>query len=241
MSERKASGLPFDSKDPAEKAIWSALSDLPEESPSTNLRRGFYRKLDNASSESWLNKLREGLGFGSNTGWLTAAACVLLGFGIGSVEDGALSGGSQGSDTERLALLEDNVELLNRELIIARLEDADSGKRLKGVFDARATVRTDQQIAQALLVRATVDRVPSIRSAAIDVLGANLTNTGVGAELMHLLAQSESPTVQLALVDVVLRYGTREQLEQLLSLAEAGLLHPDIIRHVMNALGSNKA
>lgn len=238
MSERHSSDLPFDSEDPSEKALWAALRDLPEETPSADLRRGFYRDLDAASRETLLGRLREQLGLGSNRGWLTAIACVLLGVVIASglnVGDDLLPAG----DGERLAMLEENVDMLNRELIISRLEDADAGRRLKGVFDARSAL-SDQQVVQALLTRATGDRVSSIRSAAIEVLGTNLSNTGIAEELMQLLRETESPTVQLALVDMILRNGSVEQQEELQKLAEAGRLHPDLVRHVMNFLGSSE-
>jgi hypothetical protein len=55
---------------------------------------------------------------------------------------------------------------------------------------------------------------------------------------MALLEGAESPIVQLALADLVLRHGDRPQVRQLQSLADAGRLHPDIVRHVNNALGS---
>ena len=54
---------------------------------------------------------------------------------------------------------------------------------------------------------------------------------------MNLLANVESPLVQLSLVDVVLRNGSNDQLEQLRALASDDQLHPDVVRHVNNSLG----
>ncbi|MCH9695109.1 MAG: hypothetical protein K0U72_11430 [Gammaproteobacteria bacterium] len=236
MSDRNQNNLPFESDDRAEQKLWSNLRELPEESPSADLRRGFYKALDDASSDSFVNRFRQWLGFGSNTGWLTAAACTVLGFGIANVLHDTSS-----ADPDRLAMLEENVQLLNRELILDRLEDPSAGTRLKGVFDASAAANTDEQIVRALLQRATADRVPSIRTAAIDALGPNLSTASVGDELMSLLENSDSPTVQLALVDLVLRNGTGQQLQKLLELAHGNRLHPDLVRHVMKALGSETA
>lgn len=236
MSDRNKSSLPFEGGDAEEQALWSALDELPVESPPASLRRDFYRALDHASNESWWVRLGGLLGFGSNTGWLTAAACLLAGFGIAGLLDDQGSGG----EDVRLAMLEENVATLNRQLILDRLLDADAGVRLKGVFDARNAVE-DEEIVRALLQRASADRVPSVRSAAIDILGARLPAAGVGDELMRLLEHTESPTVQLALVDMLLRNGSRSQLDQLLALAREDRLHPDIARHVTNSLGSERA
>ncbi len=60
----------------------------------------------------------------------------------------------------------------------------------------------------------------------------------LGDELMRLLESADSPIVQLALTDLVLRNGNQAQLDQLLYLANEERLHPDLIRHVKKALRS---
>lgn len=235
MSDRSKSNLPFETDDLAEASLWASLEDLPAGEPSANLRRSFHNALDDASTETLMMRLGRWLGFGSNIGWLTATACAVLGFAIaGVLED------TDEPRLNRLAALEDNVAMLNRELIINRLENASANQRLKGVFDARSFVADDSEVARALLMRAVEDHVPSVRSAAIDALGPSLSSSEVGAELMRLLVSAESPIVQLALVDLVLRNGNREQLDRLLELASAGHLHADLIPHVMSYLGSEQ-
>ena len=50
MSENKYSQLPFNSEDDAEQALWTALRDIPRDAPSADMRRDFYRQLDDAAS-----------------------------------------------------------------------------------------------------------------------------------------------------------------------------------------------
>ena len=232
MSDRNQNDLPFESEDSAEQDLWAALRNLPREAPSADLRRGFYAALDDAANESMLDRVRQWLGITGNAGWATAAAFGVLGF--------ALAGGftPEQPGADRMAALEENVAMLNRELILDRLADANASKRLKGVFDARGAAANDEQITRALLMLATDDRVQSVRTAAIDALGPSMSRAEIGDELMSLLAQAESPTVQLALVNLVLRNGTVEQLGLLLDMAEQGRLHPDLTDHVRNSLGS---
>jgi hypothetical protein len=63
----------------------------------------------------------------------------------------------------------------------------------------------------------------------------------VGDELMAQLERAESPLVQLALVDLVLRHGNAGQVEQLVKLAEQGALHPDLAQHVKSVVWRNRA
>ena len=53
---------------------------------------------------------------------------------------------------------------------------------------------------------------------------------------MEMLQNAESPLLQKALVDLVLRHGSRLQISELQRLADDGLLHPDIAKHVLNSL-----
>ena len=237
MPDRKPSSLPFESAEASEQQLWDALGDLPREAPSADLRRGFYQNLEHAGRTRFSERLRQWLGLAGNGGWVTAAACVLLGFGLArSLGPEAATPVAAPPEANRLAALEENVALLNRELVLNRLQASVAGTRLQGVMDASTLVNNDPRVAQALLVRATEDRSSSVRSAAVDALAPQLADEAVGQELMTLLEQTESPLVQYTLVDLVLRYGTAAQLRTLAGLAADDRLHPDLARHVRQSV-----
>jgi hypothetical protein len=227
MSEKKSFNITFESDDPVEQQLWSALEALPREAPSADLRRSFYRELERTMTTGWPERIQSWLGLSSGRGWLTAAASILIGIGVAQLQLG-----TENVEPTRLTALEENIALLNRELILDRLDDAAAGQRLRGVIDARDFVEDDLEIARALLARATEDRVQSVRSAAIGALGPSLSSTSVGQELMNLLESTKSPLVQLALVDLVLRNGNKSQLDYLLQLTNSDKLHPDLIKHI---------
>ena len=89
MSEKKVSGLPLESDDVAENELWRALAEIETEQPSARLRQGFYSRLEHAGRRTMLGQLRDALGFSGNAGWLTAAACLLIGVTAGQLADGA--------------------------------------------------------------------------------------------------------------------------------------------------------
>ena len=232
MSDRQRNDLPFDSEDPSEQALWNALENLPRDEPMPGMRRDFYRQLEQASIDSPAARVRQWLGFSGNGGWVTAAVCVIVGVTIGQLWNAPAA-----PDAGRLETLENNIALLNRELILDRLQDTSASQRLRAVIDAAYLAGDDTEITRALMVRASEDRVDAVRTAAIDALGPSLNEATVGNELMRLLESAESPLVQLSLVEVVLRNGNRTQLALLKALADQEQLHPDVIRHVNNSLG----
>ncbi len=230
MRDKNSTGVPIEFGDPAEERLWRSLGDLPDANPSAALRDRFYRELEAASTPA-LTRLERWLGFDRRAGWITAAATLLVGIGVGQ----AISTHTQ-TDPGALASLEAQVTMLNKNLILDRLESTSPTKRLRGIIDAVHVVDSDDQIASALLQRAIDDRVLSVRSAAIDALGPQVKSPAVGDELMGLLESADSPLVQLALVDLVLRHGSGEQRRQLLRLAEEGRLHADLIDHVLSSI-----
>jgi hypothetical protein len=236
MSEKNTTGVPFDSEDALEQDLWTALAEMPQETPSPQLRREFYRKLDEESAAPWYERLRNVLGFSGNAGWATASVCLLIGLVLSP-----LLRDSDSTDQAALVTLELQVATLNRNLILDRLDSASASVRLRGVIDAVGVAEEDPEVARALLARATDDSVFSIRSAAIDALGTQLTTPAVGDELMHLLQNAQSPLVQLALVDLVLRHGSAAQLDQLVQLAEMNRLHADLVQHVLTSTQRDRA
>jgi hypothetical protein len=232
MSDTRKPGLPFSSEEAAENRLWDELGAIESEEPSASMRRDFYAKLEKASRPTLISKLKDMLGFSGNAGWVTAAACLLVGLLTGQMLD--VDGDD--SSTDRLAALEQNVTMLNRTLILDRLENDSAGKRLQGVLDAAYLADDDAEIANALLQRATRERVHSVRAAAIDALGRQLGAPSIGKHIMDSIVEADSPIVQLALIDMVLRNGNQQQLDELLKLAEDGVLYPDLSRHVLTSL-----
>jgi hypothetical protein len=233
MSEKHRNGVPFESEDAGEQQLWRDLEQLPQEAPSPRLRRRFYDELEHADRR--LHRRRRWLGWITAPGLAAAIGCLFVGVTIG-----LLLRNSSAPQRAELTQLQQQVAMLNRNLVLDRLENDSASKRLLGVMEASDLAEHDPEIRRALLERAVDDRVHSVRSAAIDALGPRLGTPAVGDELMASLEKAESPLVQLALADLVLRYGNPTQLEQLLRLSERGLLHPDVAKHVKSSVSRNR-
>lgn len=239
MSEKPTSGkpikgVPFESDDAHEQQLWSELGDLPQDAPSPQLRRRFYAELEHADRR--LHRRRQWFGLFGAPGLAAAVGCVFVGVVIGLL----LRSSQPAADRTELAQLQQQVAILNRNLVLDRLENDSPSKRLLGVIEASDLAEHDPEVSRALLERAVDDRVHSVRSAAIDAIGPRLGTPSVGDELMASLEKAESPLVQLALADLVLRYGDPKQLEQLVRLSERGSLHPDVAKHVKSSVERNR-
>jgi hypothetical protein len=232
MSDKRKSGVPFESDDAAEQQLWSELESLPQEAPSQRLRRRFYHELEHVDRR--LHRRRRWLGWITAPTLVAAMGCLFVGVMIG-----LLLRNQPAAQRTELAQLQQQVAILNRNLVLDRLGNDSASKRLLGVIEASDLAGRDPEVTRALLERAVDDRVHSVRSAAIDAIGPRLGTPAVGDELMGSLEKAGSPLVQLALADLVLRYGNPNQLEQLLGLSDRGLLHPDVAKHVKASVSRN--
>ncbi|HEY7640095.1 MAG TPA: hypothetical protein VH814_10250 [Steroidobacteraceae bacterium] len=233
MSDKRKSGVPFESEDAGEQKLWRELEDLPQEAPSQRLRRRFYDELEHADQR--LHRRRRWLDLFTAPALAAATACVFVGVIIG-----VLLRSPSAPEHAELAQLQQQVAILNRNLVLDRLDNDSASKRLLGVIEASDLAGRDPEVMRALLERAVDDRVHSVRTAAIDAIGPRVGTPAVGDELMASLEKAESPLVQLALADLVLRYGNQQQLEQLLQLSERGKLHPDVAQHVKSSVSRNR-
>ena len=234
MSEKRKSGVPFESDDAGEQQLWSDLGEMPQDAPSQQLRRRFYDELEHADRR--MHRRRKWLGLFGAPGLVAAIGCLFVGVVIGLL----LRSSPPAADRSELAQLQQQVAILNRNLVLDRLENDSPSKRLLGVIEASDLAEHDPEVRRALLERAVDDRVHSVRSAAIDAIGPRLGSPAVGDELMASLEKAESPLVQLALADLVLRYGNPQQLEQLVKLSDSGSLHPDVAKHVKSSVARNR-
>src|SRR5690606_17623613 len=100
MADQTPSGLTDEFEDASERALWKALGETGLEEPAPRLRRNFYLRLERATHRTPLERMREALGLRGNTGWVTAAACLLVGLGVGQ-----LAADRGADDGERLAAL----------------------------------------------------------------------------------------------------------------------------------------
>ena len=233
MSEKRKGGVPFESDDAAEQQLWSDLENLPQDAPSQRLRRKFYDELEHADRR--MHHRRRLFGWITARGLAAAVGCLFVGVMVG-----LLLRSPPAANHMELAELQQQVAMLNRNLVLDRLDNDSASKRLLGVIEASDLAEHDPEVRRALLERAVDDRVHSVRSAAIDAIGPRVGSPAVGDELMASLEKAQSPLVQLALADLVLRYGNPKQVEQLVQLSERGVLNPDVAQHIKSSVSRNR-
>ena len=203
---------------------------LPDYQPSEQLRQGFYRQLGaHQSKRGWRERLWDRLSWLRQPA-LASAMSLVVGLLIGSH---GFSGG-QDETQQQLQALESQVAGLNSSLAINLMQNAAIGDRLSGI-ELAADLQS-QQVDRALLIRARDDRSQSVRSAALAALGPRINQDEVWQEIESLLVNSQSELVQLAVVDLILRFGSSAQVRHLAQVTQEEKLLPEINQYASSKM-----
>ncbi|MFK8053666.1 MAG: HEAT repeat domain-containing protein [Woeseiaceae bacterium] len=216
--------------DDASNSLFNAIGDLPRQTPDTSLRR---RVMLAAHAEhdklSMADRVRRW--------WLKpqAVAAMISSCAVGLLLGTLIDTGGGKNVNTRVAELETRMQEMDRELVINRLTAGAATDRMSAVLNAASYAANDSLVTGALLRTAVNDPVASVRAAAIAGLGGSIDQPEVGEELLRLLTQYDSTTVQLAIVDVILRHGDGEQIQALEDQAERNTLSEPLNEYVLQA------
>ncbi|MFW6175859.1 MAG: HEAT repeat domain-containing protein [Acidobacteriota bacterium] len=160
---------------------------------------------------------------------------LILGVGIGSLVTGGGPGPGDGpSDIDRLRT---EVRALHELVALSLLDAPSATERLKGVAFGSRMDRPDREVLDALLQAATDDPNVNVRLAAIEALAPVASEPRVLEPLARALPEQDSPSVQVALVDILLASDGETARQAAVSLLEREEVHPDVRRHVQERLG----
>jgi hypothetical protein len=186
--------------------IWHGLERIPQASPSRDLRRRFYEKLEAyqfglAESETarpksgfwetvkaWWSKPALQIGF--------SAAMLAIGFGAGYRVDDR-------RDNSQLSQLRSEVGNMRQLVTLSLLQQQNATDRLRGVTWAYHVEESDTQVLSALLHTINHDSNVNVRLAAVDAIRTFADSPVARRGLVQSIGKQDSPLVQIALIDML--------------------------------------
>jgi len=208
---------------------WTRLGVLALERPSAALSDRFYAMLEAepkkrarpSFAEAWAAlRLRPAVRFGA------ALILVLAGIGGGFLvgSRGAASGGS------RIESLSREVQDMRQSMAETLLQQASSSERIRGVGYMEKVQAPGRRTIDALLQTLDSDPSVNVRLAAADALYLFAGQPGVKEGVIRSLAGQVSPSVQVALIDLLVDMREKRAVEALKLLAGNAKLNPDVRR-----------
>ncbi len=187
--------------------VWNRLGDLALERPRPEMKTRFqdllWANLATSPSRTVVPSWRPAWT------WAAAAALLVCGWVAGRYSPWPSAGQSAGQSNE-VATLRTEVRSLREAVIVSMLRQDSASDRLKGVLTSTTLNRPDADVTSALIDTLHRDTNVNVRLAAVDALKRFSNDQKVRTGFVDGLSSSDSPLVQLALIDALVELRAKQ-------------------------------
>jgi hypothetical protein len=214
------------------RSVWNGLALLPEQKPSAALRAQFYQRLNQLVREGSipvapLSPKSKRFHFASwHLGVLPQMAAGLLIFVLGLYVGRDVL--DNRTHTDEMAQMRSQVQGLREMVALSLLERQSATSRLEGVSWSSQVDQPNSQLISALFTTLDTDSNVNVRLSSIDVLEKFTNNAAVAQSLIDSIKRQDSPLVQIALIDTLVRIRNRAAAEELKKLKTDTQVNPSV-------------
>jgi hypothetical protein len=215
---------------------WTKLGVLPEEQPGPNLRKGFYTMLE--AYREGLNPGKQGLHIFNvlkrffvwpvRPAYRFALTMTILLFGFIAGYFFTSSPNPQYQTFTEVTQLRNQVQQMRQQLAISMLNQQSPSQRLKGITWSSTVENPDKQILETLLRTLNYDPNVNVRLSAVDALYLFSHHPMIKKGLIDSLSNQTSPSVQMALIDLIVEMREKRAANALRQLIQKNKLNPKV-------------
>lgn len=210
----------------ADKQLWESLGRMKVPEPREEMRVNFYAMLDNFkaaeetskpfSFQAWVEKLRDFV----LPQWIVQVAFSLLLVGLGWVigHKTSKSNVSATAYQQQIETLATQVEDMKSTMMLALIENPSATERLRAVGYTSDITHADEKVINALFTTLNNDANVNVRLVALEALTQFAKDAVVREGLVKSLAVQDSPMVQVALADVMVKLQEKGSVKELRKL-----------------------
>jgi hypothetical protein len=221
--------------DDEDKALWEELGNLSTPTPSAESRIRFHAMLDTFQEDAQKENLWDKLVgqwnrvFTPKTSkWAYALLLLIAGAGLGYFSGKY----SPNKNEEAMVASEDKVEKLSTEvqemrevMMLSMLENPMATERLKAVSYTQELNTVDNRVIDALLTTLNFDQNENVRLVTLEALIQLGHNPKVREGLVQSLLHQESPLMQVALADAMVKLQEKRSVKQFKQLLKKNNLN----------------
>lgn len=219
----------------AEMQIWSLLESMPVPEASTDMPVRFNAMLEeykeSAGSKkqpfaNLLSRLQQLWQFQPKMQLAYSIILVVAGVGLGIMFK------NQGADKKEIASLSSQVHEMKEMMMLSLLENPSASERIRGVSYTNEIKGTNKEVIEALLSTLNNDPNVNVRLVTLEALSHYANIPEVREGLVQSIVLQESPLVQSAMADVMLKLQEKKAVQPLKKL----LQQKDLNRAVRNKI-----
>ncbi|MBD2699212.1 HEAT repeat domain-containing protein [Spirosoma sp. BT702] len=218
------------------RQLWQMMGQLPTPEPSPMARIRFQTMLDTyketiadkpeSALDNLLTKFRE---------FFTPKLAVRLAYSVALVGVGILAGywfnhatGPNVAYKQQIDTLSTQVQEMRQMMMLSLLENPAASERLRAVSYTEEINQVDSKVIDALLTTLNNDANVNVRLVTLEALAKLADNPTVREGLVQSITRQDSPLVQSALADVMVKLQEKRSIKPLRQL-----LHDDNTNHMV--------
>ena len=223
--------------------VWQDMATIEAPEPSPAMEDNFNAMLQNykqaAAQQGVWTKLRKGLAqlWNRPSAWPLSyqLVVVLLSFFCGYIVFWQGKGAQQ---DKQLAELSGQVNELKQTMMLAMLENPSASERMKAVNYTQELDNADQQVVAALLSTLNNDANVNVRLTTLEALAKLADHPEVREGLIRSVTQQESPLMQSAIADIMLKLQDKRAVKPLKKLLKAPGLNEGVREKLTETINS---
>lgn len=216
------------------KPMWELMGTMEAPEPSAHMRVKFnamletYKESVEDQKESAWSNINNRLNslWHWQPRWTLAYSLmiILIGFGGGYL----LFAGKGSKQDQQLQALTSQVHELKQTMMLALLENPSASERIRGVSYTSEIKHADKEVIDALLATLNNDPNVNVRLSTLDALAHLASHPEVREGLIKSIAQQDSPLMQSAIADVMLKLQEKRSVKSFRELLKQKDLNPGV-------------
>jgi len=208
------------------RQLWQLMGKLPAPDPGPLARVRFQTMLDTYKDtvatkpervvEQLLAKLRQA--WVPQSAFRLAYSLVLLSVGLAAGYWFNRSGTPATAYQQQIDTLSTQVQEMRQMMLLSLLENPAASERLRAVSYAEEINQVDEQVVDALLTTLNNDQNVNVRLVTLEALAKLADNPSVREGLVQSITRQESPMVQSALADIMVKLQEKRSIKHLRQL-----------------------
>ncbi len=221
-----------------DQQVWDLMGEISAPEPSAVMRPRFYAMLDTykESQQQWKSPLADIRNmfrqfWSVQPGFRLAYSVVLVVMGLGF---GFLINRKEDKkDNQQIAALSSQVSEMKEMMMLSLLENPSATERIRGVSYTSEIGGANEEVIDALLATLNGDPNVNVRLMTLEALAPLASkNPAVREGLVQSIVQQESPMMQLAMADVMLRLQEKRSVQSFRKL----LMQKDMNGQIRNKI-----
>ncbi|PJJ84200.1 HEAT repeat domain-containing protein [Mucilaginibacter auburnensis] len=223
--------------------VWQHMAVIEAPEPPANMEADFNAMLNNFKQKEAVKNASAGLFdrlkqlWNKPTAWPVSYqfALILISFFCGYLVFWQGKGGEQDKQLSQLAT---EVNELKQTMMLAMLENPSASERIKAVSYTEELKTADQQVIAALLTTLNNDPNVNVRLTTLEALAKLANHPEVREGLIRSVSQQESPLMQSAIADVMLKLQEKRAVKPLKKLLKDPELNEGVREKVTETINS---